>query len=136
MVPNQKLRKMWSGLKWGNVGAVVMAVALGYLSSHLFTWWMKAVRVVLSSSNLKTQTLFPTLQGLHVVVTGGSSGIGYSLAEQAVAEGAQVTLIARDSRKLQQAKQTLVHQLKGLATSAAIHVKVCIYKNEVINSRI
>lgn len=115
---------MLSALKWGNVGAVVMAVALGYLSSHFFTWSMKALRVVLSSSInlLHGKTLFPTLQGLHVVVTGGSSGIGYSLAEQAVAEGAQVTLIARDSRKLQQAKQTLVHELKGLAS--AIHVKV------------
>lgn len=125
---------MLSALKWGNVGAVVMAVALGYLSSHFFTWSMKALRVVLSSSInlLHGKTLFPTLQGLHVVVTGGSSGIGYSLAEQAVTEGAQVTLIARDSRKLQQAKQTLVHELKGLAS--AIHVQV--YQNEVINSRI
>lgn len=114
---------MLSALKWGNVGAVVMAVALGYLSSHFFTWSMKALRVVLSSSNLlHGKTLFPTLQGLHVVVTGGSSGIGYSLAEQALTEGAEVTLIARDSRKLRQAKETLVHELKGLAS--AIHVKV------------
>ena len=34
--------------------------------------------------------------GLHVVVTGGSSGIGYDLSKQAFEKGANVSIIARN----------------------------------------
>jgi 3-dehydrosphinganine reductase len=36
------------------------------------------------------------LRGKHVVITGGSQGIGKSLAIEAVKEGANVTIIARN----------------------------------------
>ena len=36
----------------------------------------------------------------HVLITGGSSGIGLALAQQAAAAGARVSLVARDSAKL------------------------------------
>jgi 3-dehydrosphinganine reductase len=41
-----------------------------------------------------------TLSGAHVIVTGGSSGIGLETARQAVARGARVSLIARDESRL------------------------------------
>lgn len=41
------------------------------------------------------------------VITGGSSGIGYSMAEQLAEQGAQLLLIARDPTKLEQAAQSL-----------------------------
>ena len=37
-----------------------------------------------------------TLGGAHVVITGGSSGIGLAAASQLVARGARVSLVARD----------------------------------------
>jgi 3-dehydrosphinganine reductase len=37
---------------------------------------------------------------LHVVVTGGSSGLGLELAHRLADEGARITLVARDARKL------------------------------------
>jgi len=41
--------------------------------------------------------------GQHVVVVGGSSGIGLAVGRQALASGAQLTLMARDPARLQQA---------------------------------
>jgi 3-dehydrosphinganine reductase len=40
------------------------------------------------------------LSGAHVVITGGSSGIGLEVARQVVARGAHVSLIARDAVRL------------------------------------
>jgi len=47
------------------------------------------------------------LRGKHVVITGGSSGIGRSLAFQVTKEGANVTIIARNKDRLQKIKDEL-----------------------------
>ena len=39
----------------------------------------------------------------HIVITGGSSGLGLELARLLAAEGARLTLIARNLQKLEQA---------------------------------
>ncbi|MGQ7246030.1 SDR family NAD(P)-dependent oxidoreductase [Halomonas sp. V046] len=44
----------------------------------------------------------------HVVITGGSSGLGLSLAERLVDDGAIVTLVARDTTRLEAAKARLL----------------------------
>jgi len=55
------------------------------------------------------------LSGKRVVVIGGSSGIGYRVAERAAAEGAQVVIAGRNAERLQQAAAALgaigAHQL-------------------------
>lgn len=45
-----------------------------------------------------------TLEGSHIMVTGGSSGIGKFMAVEAVKRGANVTIIARDKIKLKNAQ--------------------------------
>uniref|UniRef100_A0A8C7W9L8 3-dehydrosphinganine reductase n=1 Tax=Oncorhynchus mykiss TaxID=8022 RepID=A0A8C7W9L8_ONCMY len=45
------------------------------------------------------------LNGTHVVVTGGSSGIGKSIAMECYRQGAFITLVARDESKLVQVKK-------------------------------
>ncbi|KAI7809315.1 3-ketodihydrosphingosine reductase [Triplophysa rosa] len=45
------------------------------------------------------------LNGAHVVVTGGSSGIGKCIAMECYRQGAFITLVARDEHKLVQAKK-------------------------------
>uniref|UniRef100_A0A665U8Q3 3-dehydrosphinganine reductase n=1 Tax=Echeneis naucrates TaxID=173247 RepID=A0A665U8Q3_ECHNA len=45
------------------------------------------------------------LNGAHVVVTGGSSGIGKCIAIECYRQGAFITLVARDEAKLLQAKK-------------------------------
>lgn len=49
------------------------------------------------------------LQDQHVLITGGSSGIGLALAKQAAAAGARVSLVARDPAKLATASEA-IHQ--------------------------
>ena len=47
------------------------------------------------------------LRDQHVLITGGSSGIGLALAQRAVAAGARVSLVARDPAKLAAAATSL-----------------------------
>ncbi|MEE6465226.1 hypothetical protein FKM82_006495 [Ascaphus truei] len=47
------------------------------------------------------------LSGAHVVVTGGSSGIGKGVAIECFKQGAFITLVARDESKLVQAKKEI-----------------------------
>ncbi|KAL2097734.1 hypothetical protein ACEWY4_006941 [Coilia grayii] len=47
------------------------------------------------------------LNGAHVVVTGGSSGIGKCIAIECCKQGAFITLVARDESKLLQAKKEI-----------------------------
>ncbi|KAE8597718.1 hypothetical protein XENTR_v10016575 [Xenopus tropicalis] len=47
------------------------------------------------------------LAGAHVVVTGGSSGIGKCVAVECFKQGAFITLVARDEGKLVQAKKEI-----------------------------
>lgn len=48
-----------------------------------------------------------TLHEKHVIVLGGSSGIGLETARLARAQGAKLVLVARDERKLEMASRTL-----------------------------
>lgn len=57
-------------------------------------------------------------EGLRVIVTGGSSGIGLATAEEFVSRGADVAIIARDPDRLERA----VAQLRGKRVSSAQRV--------------
>ncbi len=49
------------------------------------------------------------VRGKHVVITGGSSGIGKAVAAQMIKKGANVTLIARNVAKLEEVKRLAWH---------------------------
>jgi NAD(P)-dependent dehydrogenase (short-subunit alcohol dehydrogenase family) len=55
----------------------------------------------------------------HVVIIGGSSGIGFAVAQQLVKAGARVALGGRDLARLQHARQ----QLEGRATIAQVDLE-------------
>ncbi|KAH9313278.1 hypothetical protein KI387_028313, partial [Taxus chinensis] len=48
-----------------------------------------------------------SLKGKHVLITGGSSGIGFAIAKEALSQGAFITILARSSSKLEKAAQIL-----------------------------
>lgn len=48
-----------------------------------------------------------SLNGRHVLITGGSTGIGFELAAEAVRQGANVSIMARDKNKLNAARAKL-----------------------------
>uniref|UniRef100_A0A8D9AIV3 3-dehydrosphinganine reductase n=1 Tax=Cacopsylla melanoneura TaxID=428564 RepID=A0A8D9AIV3_9HEMI len=48
-----------------------------------------------------------SISGKHVLITGGSSGIGKAVAIEAIKRGAHVTIIARDEKKLLKAVEEL-----------------------------
>lgn len=47
------------------------------------------------------------IRGRDVVISGGSSGIGLAIAQQAASEGARVTILARDAKKLEEASRSI-----------------------------
>ena len=51
--------------------------------------------------------------GSHVVITGGSTGIGFALAQQFVSKGAHVILIARTKSRLDSAVAELRKHAKA-----------------------
>lgn len=53
------------------------------------------------------------LAGRHVLVTGGSKGIGLACAQGFLGEGARVSLVSRDPAHLEAAKAQLLQQLPG-----------------------
>lgn len=60
----------------------------------------------------------PSLVGKHVLVTGGSKGIGLAAAEYCLKLGASVSLLARDQEALDGAKMQM---LKSLPTASHSH---------------
>src|SRR5580693_9014690 len=59
------------------------------------------------------------LQGSRVLITGGSRGIGFAIADAVAAEGAAVGLVARDAEGLAQAAERLAPRSVPVATAAA-----------------
>lgn len=67
------------------------------------------------------------IRGRHLLITGGSSGIGLEIAKLAAAEGARaISLVARDPRKLADAKNLIIQHLKT-------EVKISTYSADVKN---
>src|SRR5690349_10588804 len=52
-------------------------------------------------------------QGKHVLVTGGSRGLGLELARQLAAHGARLSLLARDEAELARAKADIQRRTPG-----------------------
>lgn len=74
-----------------------------------------------------------SFKGKHVVITGGSSGLGLELAKQIASEEANVTIIARRSDQLELARQEIVEycEKKGLPSPSicAMQGDVCDQQN-------
>ncbi|MBC7393154.1 MULTISPECIES: SDR family oxidoreductase [unclassified Variovorax] len=61
------------------------------------------------------------LEHQHILITGGSKGIGLACALGFLREGARVSLVSRDQANLDQAKRTLLEQLPDAASRVALY---------------
>lgn len=57
--------------------------------------------------------------GAHVLITGGSKGLGLALALECVRRGCNVTIVARNQQDLQAAVEQLKHAATAVAARAA-----------------
>ena len=71
------------------------------------------------------------MQDAHVLVTGGSSGIGKEVAREALKLGAKVTIVARDVKKLESA----LNDLKNTSSKVAM-LSIDVSNNENSNEEI
>jgi 3-dehydrosphinganine reductase len=70
------------------------------------------------------------IKGSHVIITGGSSGIGLALAKELAGNGANVTIIARDPKKLEEAKGLIIEYMNK---KQSYESKVLTYSADVTN---
>ena len=61
------------------------------------------------------------LQDKHVLITGGSKGIGYACAAAFLAEGARVSLVSRNLEHLEAARQRLGAAVAGSHDRIHLH---------------
>jgi 3-dehydrosphinganine reductase len=64
------------------------------------------------NSRRKKPNFISSFSGKHVFITGASSGIGLSLSKQFLSEGAFVTLVARNSGRLEDAAKFLLKEVQ------------------------
>ncbi|KAG0556442.1 hypothetical protein KC19_11G054400 [Ceratodon purpureus] len=109
---------MWAA--WGVPVVVVGALALLFVSLIVYLWLpLRAVAI--------------PIKGRHMVVTGGSSGIGLEIAKLAAAEGARVSLVARDERKLADAKNVVTEYCRQQVKGGGAPAQVNTYSADVKN---
>ena len=59
------------------------------------------------------------LKGKHVLITGGTRGIGYACAVEFLREGCKVSIVGRDDERAQKARATLGRGLEAVGAFAA-----------------
>ncbi|KAK2151858.1 hypothetical protein LSH36_348g01013 [Paralvinella palmiformis] len=77
------------------------------------------------------------LKGKHVMITGGSSGIGQALAIEAAKKGANISILARNQTALNAAKEVIQKELLDNVTQKVMAISVDISKDyDVLTSKI
>ncbi|XP_038070366.1 3-ketodihydrosphingosine reductase-like isoform X1 [Patiria miniata] len=64
------------------------------------------------------------LKQAHVVITGGSSGIGKAVAAEVLKQGANVTILARNQARLQKAREELQQYIKDKDNQKILGISV------------
>ncbi len=61
------------------------------------------------------------LRGKHILITGGSKGIGLACAREFLAEGCRVSLVSRERANLEAAREKLLAAFPGAASAIALY---------------
>jgi len=90
--------------------AIILSILAAGMLYKLFSWGKKTSDIQLA--------------GLHAVVTGGSSGIGKSVAKLLAQKGANLTLLARDAGKLEETKSEILSLCSDQVTVQCLSIDV------------
>ena len=97
------------------LGALFLIGLFLIAADLLLSWvWKRILNKTKSSSNDNN-----SLKGKHVMVTGGSKGIGKEVAKEFVKRGANVTIMARNAQQLSEASQEISKLIKHESTSSS-----------------
>ncbi|XP_011638417.1 3-ketodihydrosphingosine reductase [Pogonomyrmex barbatus] len=101
-------------LSWCNVAIIALGVFALFMIFEEKLFWTKKTK---------------NIRNKHVVVTGGSSGIGKCIAILAAKQGANVTIIARDVQKLERAKHEILQACENKDTQRVEYLSLDIGGN-------
>lgn len=93
---------------WGAPIGIALAMWVVFLIFSFFLVWFLLTLYCYKSESF-------TYKNKHVIITGGSSGIGLEMAKIYLSLGANVTIVARDKKKL----DTAVNELSTLVRTTA-----------------
>jgi len=97
----------------------VLATVVGYIAV------VYPVLIVLGMAYKRLTAPGFDVAGKHVVVTGGSQGLGMSVAARYAKAGANVTLLARTKSKLEAAQAKIQAEIKTVAGAGNVHWVSC-----------
>ena len=100
-----------------------MAILLAALAAFVVIIVVTVMKMMITWQGQGRRYHIRSLAGKNVLITGGSTGIGFSLAKRCLAEGAFVTLVSRTHSKLIEAHDTLVHTMGFPSSNILIKVK-------------
>uniref|UniRef100_A0A673LH86 3-dehydrosphinganine reductase n=1 Tax=Sinocyclocheilus rhinocerous TaxID=307959 RepID=A0A673LH86_9TELE len=110
---------------WLLLPFVMLLVVAAFIVAFVLLLYM--ISPLISPNPLK-------LNGAHVVVTGGSSGIGKCIAMECYKHGAFITLVARDEHKLVQAKKEVekcaINDKQVCISLVCLYIFKCKYAQE------
>jgi 3-dehydrosphinganine reductase len=88
--------------------------------------------VAVAVASMLFRRALPSLAGKHVLITGGSSGIGRALAVTCAIRGADVTIVARNKDRLTQAEEEVRRNLINPDKQRVYSVSVDIADSEAV----
>ena len=89
----------------------------------LHVGWVAMVCLAVKLVAFSKKPFMSSLHGKHVFLTGASSGIGLAMVEQALQQGAYLTLIARSAEKMKQIAESLLKKLDLPADRLLVKVR-------------
>ena len=87
----------------------------------------KILKKFIRTREVKEKVIIPTIKGEYLkdrcaLITGSSAGIGYSIAESFLNNGASVIIVGRDENKLNKAKASLLYDTNCSSDKIFSHV--------------
>lgn len=94
----------------GRVCAERFGLSMADLSLGIFSLvllFLSLALLVFLAFIIRPRPVKVPIKNRHVFITGGSSGIGLALAQQAASQGAKVSILARNTSRLEDAKESI-----------------------------